>query len=223
MGSGASALDPSSFTETDFAAIKAEYEKLKEGGMAEEEIATAMRDMIDSLKKPTEDIPIEHTAPTDAAVSIPSEINDKFLLKLLDADQHVVQSTNKSCIEVCTTVCADMKITDIVPVVASIDSSAVISVASNFDPLLLPAQHMMRHPADSYYLENTEKMLRTNMLCYVVDLVKSSACLCGTISGDVFRRQEEDKYTSEMMNEVCTVSYMSREGFVFIIWYFTYR
>lgn len=78
------------------------------------------------------------------------------------------------------------------PIFAQIDHlSPVVTVAQNFDSVLVPKDHVAREKKDNYYI-NEQYMLRAHTSAHQVDLLKSglSAFLC---TGDVYRRDTVDR------------------------------
>ena len=79
-----------------------------------------------------------------------------------------------------------------VPIFTQIDHlSPVVTVAQNFDSVLVPKDHVAREKKDNYYI-NENYMLRAHTSAHQVDLLKAglSAFLC---TGDVYRRDTVDR------------------------------
>lgn len=68
--------------------------------------------------------------------------------------------------------------------------SPAVSVADNFDSLLVPKDHPSRSRSDTYYL-NDENVLRTHMTAHLVPLV-SNGHYRYVVCGDVYRKDEID-------------------------------
>ena len=71
------------------------------------------------------------------------------------------------------------------------DLSPIVTVAQNFDSVLIPEDHVSRAKKDNYYI-NADYMLRAHTSAHQVDLMKhgEKAFLC---VGDVYRRDTIDK------------------------------
>jgi phenylalanyl-tRNA synthetase alpha chain len=69
--------------------------------------------------------------------------------------------------------------------------SPIVTVAQNFDELLVPADHVCRQPTDTYYLSET-RVLRTHTSAHQVGLLREG-CKRFMVTGDVFRRDEIDR------------------------------
>ena len=69
--------------------------------------------------------------------------------------------------------------------------SPIVTVAQNFDSVLIPEDHVSRAKKDNYYI-NSEYMLRAHTSAHQVDLMNAGekAFLC---VGDVYRRDTIDK------------------------------
>jgi phenylalanyl-tRNA synthetase alpha chain len=74
----------------------------------------------------------------------------------------------------------------------SVDSKfPIVTVAANFDSLLIPPDHVSRSPSDTYYV-NDQYCLRCHTSAHQVELLQQghSRFLC---TGDVFRRDDIDR------------------------------
>jgi len=69
--------------------------------------------------------------------------------------------------------------------------SPIVSVAQNFDSVLIPRDHVSRSKNDNYYI-NKEFMLRAHTSAHQVDLLKQGKH-CFLCTGDVYRRDTIDK------------------------------
>ena len=91
------------------------------------------------------------------------------------------------------------------PTVTVVDTPcAVVTCSDNFDSLKVPTGHYSRLPSDVYYCDK-ELMLRTQLTAHLKATVTSGTHTY-SISGDTFRRIEEDEVQSELQHKVGDVS-----------------
>ncbi|XP_032218179.1 phenylalanine--tRNA ligase, mitochondrial [Nematostella vectensis] len=77
------------------------------------------------------------------------------------------------------------------PMFTTIDNlSPVVTVAQNFDSLLVPKDHISRSRNDNYYI-NKEFLLRAHTSAHQLDLIRSGLDAF-LVTGDVYRRDEID-------------------------------
>jgi phenylalanyl-tRNA synthetase alpha chain len=68
--------------------------------------------------------------------------------------------------------------------------SPVVTLAQNFDDLLIPADHVSRRPTDTYYVDDG-RLLRCHMTAHQVDCMRGGNA-AWLMVGDVYRRDEVD-------------------------------
>ena len=85
----------------------------------------------------------------------------------------------------------------------------VVSVAANFDSLLVPADHPSRRRSDNYYVRQ-DTVLRAHTSAHQTELL-SAGLDAFLVAGDVYRRDEIDRTHYPVFHQMEGVRVMNRE------------
>ena len=91
------------------------------------------------------------------------------------------------------------------------DLSPIVSVAQNFDQLLIPAEHSSRSPSDTYYLQDAHSVLRTHTSAHQTQLMRAGKRRF-LVAGDVYRRDEVDASHYPVFHQMEGVRLFEEEG-----------
>jgi phenylalanyl-tRNA synthetase alpha chain len=85
----------------------------------------------------------------------------------------------------------------------------IVSVADNFDKLLIPKDHPARRKTDTYYV-NENTVLRTHTSAHQAELLKQKYT-CFLVTGDVYRKDEIDQFHYPVFHQMEGVAQTTKD------------
>jgi phenylalanyl-tRNA synthetase alpha chain len=133
--------------------------------------------------------------------NIPKSIHDKIGKNLHNLKNHPIEIIKQHIYTYFNTLPYKFDIFDALP--------PYTSTVNNFDKLLIPINHPARSKSDTYYL-NENTVLRTHTSCHQNDLLASGHTNF-LVTGDVYRKDEIDKYHYPIFHQMEGVIKVEKE------------
>lgn len=194
MGAAASFAGENTSDFEKFKAIRDEYESKVSSGATDKEIYDHVVSVINTFSPV---FSLSQLAVSNDHNNCTEEIIKRAHLNLLSKEEHNIGKTN---VLVRDAVLTEAKSFGWNEVAVPQLPCSVVTVTDNFDSLKVPKDHYSRLPSDVYYCDETF-LLRTHLAAHIGHILKSGV-RSFLMSGDVFRRIEEDEAQSELQHKL---------------------